>query len=472
MPLNLNLAILESRKESAIRTAKKAVVRLAPSEWGQKLKRFAGFAFGAVIKFFNLSFDQLWDMLVNAYFALKQFDWNAMDSELEKQIEANNKRILNQGAQALGEYMGFGVFRVATFFAARLGSRQAKAAQAAQAQGFKVPVFAARASLALAEEGNEELMANFRMFLQTTIQAQLSNAFIRFVLTARKEEWFGMKSITKPQADGSIQSKIDKQIEKLPEFWRQPIENLIEGFEDGLIEAGYVMSMTADDVFAINRHARQESGPYRTVEIKPEKGSEETLVFRGSQSDVIEAIRTVIPTRQLIEDRDIGQFLGEPHDETITLKPQLRVLHITSYTKEAPPYKKQGKWIAKRATITVPDARVGLKRADILGAVKNYQGGHWFVHCRLDNGRQMQGWFASPGEGKEVLNALARLSTADIDQQSFRWSDGAATGKQSERYYPALAAITSPKRKNGKVIGPLGKPERIPLWGERAGRLN
>jgi hypothetical protein len=465
MAISLSLNSLQSRVESRTREAKKKAVQLA-RQGGiiKKISRFLGFAFGAVVKFFNLSFDRIWDILVDAYFELKTFDWNATDEELDKLIEANNQRIITAGAAALGNYLGWGAFRIATFFAGKVGSARAK--RRAAVDGFKVPVISGRVGLALAEEGQEELMFNFRRFVTTTISAQLSNAFINFVLTSRRNEWFGQQSITSPQTNGSIAAKIDSQIQKLPKFWQRPVETLIDEFEDGIIEAGYVVAMTIDDYVAANRYSRKEAGPYRTLEIQPEKGSDEKIEFRGNQLEIVESVRTVLPTYQTISNRDIGQFMGTDVNEQIRLKPQLRLLKLIFQGKQQPPYIKNGKRICGKAEISIPDPKIGLDRKKILAAVRPYQRGNWYVKCFVDSGRSMEGWFQSKSEGIGTLTQLSVLSTSDIEPDSFVWSEGQNAPVSSERMYPSQASLLYPKRKKGRRGGDLGKSERIPLWGE------
>jgi hypothetical protein len=470
MGISLSLNSLSSRVESRTREAKKKAVQLA-RQGGiiKKISRFLGFAFGAVVKFFNLSFDRIWDILVDAYFELKTFDWNATDEELDKLIEANNQRIIIAGAAALGNYLGWSAFRIATFFAGKVGLARAK--RRAAVDGFKVPVLAGRVGLALAEEGQEELMFNFRRFITTTISAQMSNAFINFVLTSRRNEWFGQQSITSPQTNGSIAAKIDSQIQKLPKFWQRPVETLIDEFEDGIIEAGYVVAMTIDDYVAANRYSRKEAGPYRTLEIQPEKGSDEKIEFKGNQLEIVEAVRTVLPTRQLVADRDIGQFMGTDVNEVVRTKPQLRTLKVIFYGKQQPPYIKDGKRLCGKSEISVPDPKIGLDRQKILSVCRPYQKGNTYVHCEMDNGRKMQGWFQSKTEGIEALTQLSSLSTTDITPDSFRWSDGQGVPVKAERVYPAQAALLYPKRKQNRRGGDLGKSERIPLWGEENSNL-
>jgi hypothetical protein len=430
-----------------------------------KIAKFGGFLLGKLVSYFNLSFDRLWDVLVDAYFELKTFDWNATDKELEKTIEQNNSAIVTAAATGLGSALGWGTVRLANHFIGKfIPGKKGKQLQAIE--GMKVPVVSARIGLALAEEGNEEMKFAFRRFMQVGSRAMMSNAFINMVLTSRRNEWFGMTKITEPKPNGSIAHKIEEKIETLPKFWQKPVEGFIDGFEDAIIEAGYVVTMTIDDHIAAQRFAARDIQARRTIEIQPHKDTEEKIVFTGTQQEVIDSIRTVMPVHQMIEDKDIGQFLGENPNEVISAKPQLRCLNLLFYGKPSPPYKKNNKWLCQRSTISIPDAKSGISANDIKAVIKNYTYGDWYVHCKTDTGRQMQGWFSSHNEGIQTLTELSKLSTSDIVVESFRWSDGKAGSKKLEKMYPAYAAILYPRRKNGKNTGALGKTERIPLWSD------
>jgi hypothetical protein len=243
MTLSLDLPSLRSRTKNIAIEAKRQAGNIGKKILG-KLAQFAGWAWQGLVKFFSLSFDRLWDMFVDAYFAIKFFDWNQTDAALEAQITANNKRLATVAAEALGEQLGFGLVRVVNGFIGKIS----KGKRGNPAVGMKIPVLSSRIGLALAEEGKEEAVAGLRTVLNATVSSQLSNQFIQFVQTARRNEWFGQKSITKPMGNGSLAHKLDTEIEKAPEFWRQPIEEFIEGFEEGIITAGYVVATTIEPI--------------------------------------------------------------------------------------------------------------------------------------------------------------------------------------------------------------------------------
>ncbi|MBW4473265.1 MAG: hypothetical protein KME45_23255 [Stenomitos rutilans HA7619-LM2] len=461
MALSLELTTLRSRKENAKVEATRAVAK-ATEGLLPKLKKFLGWGFSAVVNYFNLSFSNLWDMFVQAYFAIKTFDFGATDKALEEQIERNNQQLVTRAAEALGETLGFQSVRLANAFLGRFFRKNGRD----QAAKMKIPILTAEIGLALAEEGNEELQANVKRLLQGTISAQVSNAFINTVLAARKNHWFGLNSITTPQADGSIAQKIEKKIEQLPKFWQQPVEEFIEGFEEGIIEAGYIVTMKIDDHVAANRYAQNRRGVERYIEIPVEPQSDEKLQFAGSQAEVVDLVKSAtMTTIPLVKNRDIGQVFAEPVDEQIKPKVQLRkvVFNFSEYSK--PPYRRKGK-LGTHASIAVPDAKPGLGYEKLRSTLDGYTRGNCYCTCQMDNGRQMAVYASTETEGKKVLRTLASLSTADLIEETFRSSQAGDVSKKIgiKQMHIQSASLLYPKKKNGKLVGANGKSVTVKLF--------
>lgn len=236
-----------------------------------KLSRFAGFVFGIITRAFPFSISNIFQMLVQAYYAIKTFDWNQADAALEAQIKANNKQIVDGLAPILGTYLGFGVVRLANFAIGKTIGKLGKSSQAA-ANGIKIPVLSARIGLELAQEGREEVrgaVMNYLLNVQRLIQR---NMIASFILTARNNRWLGMEPITSPLPNGSFAQKIEDKIEKLPDQWQNFVEELIESFEDAIIDAGYVVAFEIDDYYRAIKEANKKSGTERqtTLILNPE----------------------------------------------------------------------------------------------------------------------------------------------------------------------------------------------------------
>lgn len=461
MAISLELNTLRSRKEevktNASRAAAGALSGILP-----KLKKFLGFAWTGLVNYFSLSFSNLWDMLVQAYFAIKYFDFGATDKALEEQIEANNKRLVTLAAEALGETLGFQTVRLINSWTGKFSQNKARTTTINQ----KIPVLTAEIGLALAEEGNEEIQANVKRFLQSTVSSQISNAFINTVLAARRNHWFGLNSITTAQTNGSLASKIEQKIEQLPKFWQQPVEEFIEGFEEGIIEAGYIVSMKIDDHVAANRYAQRNKGVERYIEIAVENDSDEKLRFTGKQGDVVENVQQAFQaTVPLVKNRDIGEVFAEPVNEQVKPKVQLRKVEFNFNEFPKPPYTRK-KVKGVRASISVPDAKAGLKYNDLRGALDGYTRGNVYVTCTMDNGRQMAVYAVSEAEGQKVIRRLAALSTADLVEATFRSSKADNVEKKvgTKRMHLQSASLLYPRRKNGKNVGATGDSVKVNLW--------
>lgn len=222
----------------------------------KKLSRFIGFAFGIITRAFPLSISNIFQMLVQAYYQIKTFDWNTADRVLEKQIQDNNKLIKDGLAPIIGTYLGFGTIRLANLAVGKTIGKLGQSSSAAAAN-IHIPVISARVGLELAQEGREEVRSQVMNYLMTVQSAVQKNMIASFILTARKNHWFGWEPVTKQLPNGSFAQKIEDKIEKLPNNWQNFVENLIESYEDAIIDAGYVVAFEIDDYYLSLKQANQ-----------------------------------------------------------------------------------------------------------------------------------------------------------------------------------------------------------------------
>lgn len=236
----------------------------------QKLSKFVGFAFGIIARAFPFSISSIFGMLVQAYFAIKTFDWNSADKALEDQIKANNKQIQDGLAPIIGTYLGFGTVRLANFALGKTIGKLAKDPSAA-AGGMVVPVLSSRVGLALAEEGNEEVRPLIMGYLMSVQGALTRNMIASYILNARKNHWFGWSPITVPLPNASFAQQVENKIEKLPAQWKNFVEELVEEYEEAVIEAGYVMAFEVDDYYLAMKAANKKivDEQITTVNINP-----------------------------------------------------------------------------------------------------------------------------------------------------------------------------------------------------------
>lgn len=228
--------------------------------------RMAGFAFGLITKFFPLSVSSIFQMLVQAYFTIKNFDWNQTNAQLEAKIKANNNAIKTGLAPIIGASLGWGTVRLANFAIGKLAPTL-PGSTSGPTKGINIPVISAKVGLALAEEGNEEIRGAVAGWLNTVRSSLQNNLLASFVLTARNFRFFGMEPVTAPLPNGSFASRIETQIERLPDNWEDLAEEVLEEFEEAIIEAGYVVTFEIDDYFIAQRAAAKGAGPATSVGI-------------------------------------------------------------------------------------------------------------------------------------------------------------------------------------------------------------
>ena len=383
-----------------------------------RLARYAGAAFGEVVNFFSLDFDQLWDMMVEGYFAIKTFDWNATDKELEEQIKANNEALLVSAAEKIGEQLGFGIVRVANFFSGKAS---------AAAQGIKVPVLSAKVGLALAEEQNDEAVGAVRQFLGQATGAMVSNGFLNSVLFMRRNELFGFSSISDENLpNGSIAEKIDEEIQKLPKAWQKPTEALIDGIEDGIVSAGYVVAFTIDDHIAAAQYAASDPGPTRTIEVKTKDG--DVFEMTGGQSHIMKGLPVVAAQSGMLADKDVGTFFGDVPLEIHPL-PSERMVRVRFRSEQFVQGKRKRRVYS---TVLIHGAKPMVVPADLDGL--SYKQGETRVQAVLKRSRRSVTVYASSeNEGKKLVEQLVQqLSTDSIDPEAWSVSQGKSTGKKKK----------------------------------------
>lgn len=386
---NFAIATLRGRKIAQERTVRQNLVKVSSRFRGvlQKALRFAGFLFRQIVDFFDLDFSTIWDIMFEAFIEIREFDWNATNRQLEAQLERNNQRMVSAAAETLGELLPYGMFRLANFFIGRLIGQFSRKGKRAQ-QGIKVPVLSARIGLALAEEGNDELRASMRSFIRRSARAQINNMFINSVLTARRNEWFGQRNITEAGISGSIAARIDRQIEKLPEFWQEPVEEFLESFEDALQEVGYVVTFEIDDHMAALREARKGLHEEKTIEIVPAKGAD-PLVFSGPQDEVQQAITTTLATYDRYEQQGTG-IPGEWPLKPGADRPQLVITYRNQDRRSS-------------GALTIPHYDGGRKPN-----LPTYNTGPWQGEWVLRDGSMLRCYADSKSEALKVIRALGR----------------------------------------------------------------
>ena len=416
MPSSFRRSSLVSRRvQTRIDTRRKAG-DIAQNAGGafKSLARWGGFGFSAVVDFFDIDFSEVASLFFEAYMEIKTFDPNQTDKEIQDKIKANNQALANTTAEALGEYLGRGAFR---YLNAAIGKGDKEIA------GVKIPVVSQAIGIALAEDNADETVEAVRRVLGQAAGAMTSNTFLTMVLEARKAELFGMKSITDDSLpNGSLATKIDESVEKLPEFFREPVKNLIEGVESGFFDAFYVAAATVDSHVAAMQYAVSDSGPVRTIELETADG--QTYEMTGQQGHLFQAIPLVTAGVELRG----GDYFGDIPVE-IYPKPSERFARVffKGYAKG-----KDGKKKLQETTILIPNAKPKIDGFGLKGYTYT-QGPIRVQAVGKTSRRPIRIHATSEAEGKRIITELMqRLSTESPDEGMWKVSDKKSSSKNQK----------------------------------------
>jgi hypothetical protein len=223
----------------------------------------------------------------------------------------------------------------------------------------------------------------------------------------------------------------------------------------------------------------------------------EEIIISGNEETVKPIITILVGIHQLFNNRDIGQFVGEPLEENIRAIPSLLSMKIIWYSAKEPPFQAPvGKRFVK-AECNIPDiARKNLKWETIkqlAGGANGYDWGEFLANARLTNGRQIHVRGATEAIARKQMENMLQLTTAEVTslavtqlKKTGRRAAGQSMEIKDTRIYPAHFVIINSRkinltqekiyrdeittRKVSSLRGDYARrgSQRIPLWEEKA----
>lgn len=461
------------------------------------LKKFAGFAWPIISKILPRSFGELWSTIVQVGVQLWVFDWNATDQALQDRIKQNNQNIINAAAAALGTSLGWGAVRLTSMAMGKILKNRTNQQGRDRSLDIQMPVISGRVAAALAEEGSDEMRGQLSALLMQIKNAQINNAFLATMLHARAEGWFGLEQKTKADANDSFAQRWERKIESLPQWLRQPVENLTENFVEAVMEAGYIAANELDSAWIMARSAMQNvKGPERTIILQPDKENEGTkYIVQGSQEFVIEETERIIHEEQLMAKKDVGILIGGPLEENLRKSPMVRQLKIrwNTQAKDGPPFVDSrgipGKW----SECNVPMVKEVLSWNEIKQAADEFRRGNPYekLTAKCYYKERYVGDLVVVGTTREEctrrLKKLEKLQNRDVRREAVNFSTGRAASSDPDlgsvdAFYPADCTLTVHRTgaddadkwmRRGRIF--QNKPDqrwfedtmKIPLWPKR-----
>ncbi|MBF2025610.1 MAG: hypothetical protein IGS48_02425 [Oscillatoriales cyanobacterium C42_A2020_001] len=454
-----------------------------------------GFIAKAAWNFLSFSATTIFSWVVAGVEKLKAFDWNASDKALQESIKNSNVAIatiwgslLGQGVGWLaGIAVGYGVSLVVPVIggaglAKLIASKTAKEAleELAPSLGSAITSTVGILGGNLAVQG----YINFRRMLKNAPRPLLEAVYGKDGADFIQKIWGregGPNMSFNVQVEEAVESIQNKALQAF-------IDSLLEEAWDSFIEAGFVVANEIDQAYSQSRQAAvQALGSPRSVELtldaKAEPENREKLqLVKMPQKMMIQQVQSQISNYRVMQNRNVGLMMGLPIEEYTRAKPQSLRLVIDLYSRKSPPY------FAKTddlvwATVTIPDLKRSALDWEVIklavGGTNGYQWGRFRATAQLSTGRRIVIHCGSEKEAEERINALLKLTTADLTTLNITEEKKAGERitkrklyKESTRIYPGYFTVinrqelldpeqgrASTRQKNYRDAN-----AKIPLW--------
>jgi hypothetical protein len=391
----------------------------------EKINQFGssvtGFLINGLKGFGVWSFTALMAQIQSASMFLWNFNFNATDAEIDQQF-ANFQSVLGGLlGGTIGNALGWLVCGAGTGMVLMRFNK----------------LLAARVLAEVGEEALDEVVANVRMLAMQSIQTywrwemlQKFKMGRRAVKTMfRDPNGFLSKAFKLLGGDpakvknwGETGSKpwsfalaTEAWIESIKsDYWQNFTEELIEEFFDSCSEAFYVVAGAADQYMLEQKLSKAATfGAEEILEISPNRDlPNEKIVLAGPQELIKPVIVQTLIHHQLLENRDVGMWVGEPVRENLKAPPisiQMRILmsgHQSTLVGQ------------KRVQITIPDvdrSKIDWENIKLaVGGINGYMWGRFKGSARLEKGNKIELYADTSENAVELLTRLAVFSNQEI----------------------------------------------------------
>jgi hypothetical protein len=442
-------------------------------------KRLGGWLLQNAGRLINFSLSTLWGWITSTAQFVWNFDWNMSDKSIDQQIKAkwdNLGSMLGGTVGNLVGYLGCGLLPGAVIFS------------------FNEPL-GAYVMANVAEEMAEEFIANVASLVRYTFISGYQALIMWQFRNVRKfiksnvnffQSIFGDKAANAINAWGAEGSKpwsfalaTEKAVESIPNTF---VKNFVEEF----LEAGYVVANSVDSFLMQEKLKQQQLPPLGKntyVEIKPDRSLDHQRIILAGPEKLLQAeIVSTLSEYQMMQDKDIGTFVGSPTDEYLRARPQSLRIVIQFYSVPSPPWKSRDANRLVSATYAIPDiepSKIDWEQLKIAcGGANGYLWGRFRATILLDTGRQIQAWGATKDAAVDRATAFLKFTKGKpIKSKPTITEDqtedlGGSFIKQPTKIYPAFFTIMnqyqSPGARgsgipiNGKRY--IRKKDRLDLW--------
>jgi hypothetical protein len=339
----------------------------------------------------------LTSIVMGGLLTLYQFDWNSTDTEIQAQMKANELAMITSA----GRLSADGLIRFTAMGATKLAKH-------------RYPRIDPVAIAMMEEENREELIAGIRNFLIASRSNLTSNAALSTFMSGR-QMIFGAKS--KKTESFIIADRIQKIAEsQKDDKVKAYLTGFIEQAEDNVFELAFLCCNTISATYEMNKlAAKTGNGPSRLVQLTPDKDEPETkTLIYGTQDQVMTAITETVTQQAVLKQKDIGQIIQVGMDTGLKAARNERQITVYFYNgANGATRLPDGKRAVKRS-MKISNLKISTDWDKLKAALTPFDGGNYKVIAHLDDGHQLQGFFATEAEGKSYLTTVSGLCNGDI----------------------------------------------------------
>jgi hypothetical protein len=419
-----------------------------------RAQRFGGFLnmFGQGALDYLMS--NLTSIVMGSLLTLYLFDWNQTDAQIQQQMKANELAMISSAGRLTAD----GLIRFTTMGATKLAKH-------------RYPRIDPTALAMLEEENREELVNSVRSFLMAS-RANIMNNMALSTFMSGRSMVFGAKE---KKTESFI---IADRIEKIAESQKNDrVKAFLTGFidqaEDVIFDLAFLVCNTVTATYEMNKlAAKQGNGPARLVQLTPDKTDPSTKVMLyGSQDQVMTAITEVVTQQAVLDDKDLGQIVQVDMDRAVKAARNERLITAYFYSgNDGASTLPNGKR-AQKKVIKISNVKATVGWDQLKAALTPIDGGNYKVIAHLDDGHQLQGFFATEAEGRSYFTNLATLCKGDIT----KWTTIEPNADPKFRLQPARFEVSTATYRIAKKTADPAKKDMIDaagqMWRVKALRL-
>jgi hypothetical protein len=408
----------------------------------QRLGGFANFLGQGLLDYLMSNMTQI---VMGSLLQLYMFDWNKSDKEIKDQMNANELAMIS----AAGRLVADGAVRFTTMGLVK----QAK---------HRYPRIDPMALANLEEENQEELVSAITSFLIASRSNLLNNAWLSTYMSGR-QMLFGAQS---KKTESFI---ISDQIEKIVEAQKDPkIKAFWQGFtdqaEDAIFDLAFLVCNTVQATYEMNKMAaKQASGPSRFVQFTPDKDAPEVkAIIYGTQEAVMTAITSATIQQAVLDNKDIGEIVQVGMDKALRAERNERLITAYFYSGNNGATTLPSGARAQQKKLRISNVKNTVDWDDLKRVLVPIDGGNYKVIAHLDDGHQLQGFFATEADGRSYLTNVATLCKGDIT----KWTTIEPNSDPKFRMDPARFEIATATYRVAKKTSDPAKKDMIDAKGQ------